>query len=508
LLLPLALTVLVGASVVWVLGRSRERRRRDPTRPPRSAPAIIRPGQEKIAAALLLVGAVAAVIFLWLPGRDRGPQGDEVTLVQPGTIGQIFHDAEGAANPPLQRILVNQLAPEDATVQWGRYLSFACALVALALAFLVGQRASAGSVLGGALAVALVAVNPAVVEHATLFRSYALWLPVALWHVLAMMDLVEKDAPPRRAYLGAALSAALLPWLHYASVPILALEAVALLAFARHRWRRLSVLAGAALLSLPLLALVLGDATQRLPGAWSDLERAIALALAAGWQDHGLLVALWLVPAAVFAGETPSSRRYLLGGVFAVLGATAIVAPLAGLRPAAALFSLPFLAPLLVATVLRAEPRALRIATLVVITASFVLGIRHSSRSLREPSARDAAARFAAQWSDWRPRVKHETVYVHPAYQGSAIHYQLARRSLSSLPRRDWCPGAAICFLHDGVRFFGVDALDQARSGLVVAFTREPPPELTARCSVVVSEPFLHALDCPSSPRPEAPTRE
>lgn len=451
---------------------------------------------QKITSLVLLALTVVVVVLFWLPGINRGISGDEMALVQPWTVRQIFTDPEGTANPPLQRIILNVIAPAGSVVMWGRLLSLGCALASLPLAFLLGRRVGGGTTLAGMSAVALIAVNPNLAEHATLCRSYALWVLVGLWHVLAIVKLIEDDRPRNQDYASAAVSAALLPWLHYLSVPILVLEALAVLAAARHRWRRLWIFLPAALLFLPLVPLILGDTSRRLPGSWHRLDRTLMDAVSAGWTDTGTLMQIWLIPTTLFIVQHPPVRRMLLGGFFAVIATIAIFTPLAEVRPPTSLFSLPFAAALIVSVALGPGNRWLQRGTVLLVVLVFVTATLATVRLTGRVRERDGVKRFALSWREWDAVRANRPIFIYPPYPADLLVYQLAHEPLSHRRRPDRCGPRRQCFTHEDVPFIGVDAPDEIQGGLAISFERDPPLLPSARCHSLIDRPHLHVYDC------------
>jgi hypothetical protein len=389
---------------------------------------------------------------------------------------------------------MNTLFPGDAVLYWGRWLSLACTVGALALAYALGRRAGQRSA-AGFVAFALVAVNPMVFEHATLARSYAPWLLVGFWHAYGLLRLHETDAPTTRTKLSVAASALLLPWIHYLSIPLLFIEAALLAVFNRERARRalLFILLPTVVSVLPLLPLMLGDSSRRHPGEWRQMVSVALGSLSGGWPMAMFIVAPWLVIALRVDWPVDPRRRALLAGLLGAVGAATAAAPLALVRTPTALFAVPFLAPLL------AEPPRQRrwfvnatVAVWLLIGAVGVVAIARGGRD----ASRDGVKQFAQLRESWDRVRAGRPVHVTPSYQVPALYYTFERRSIAEAPQGR-CPRGAMCVEHGGTVFMGFDGSGDELHGVVVSFHRSPPVQLDRRCKPIERRDNMHIFDCP-----------
>lgn len=439
-----------------------------------SSSASTNRNRHHLVAAVVAAFAAIVVIVIWVPGLWRGVTGDEVALVTEAPLADVFWDPEGTANPPLQRLVVNAVAPHGRVIETGRLLSLICGMAALAWAFVIARRA-ASSAVTAAVAVLLLAVNPTVVEHAAQFRSYVPWLAVAIWHAGAMRGLL-RDGPQRTAaYVGAAASAAFLPWLHYLSVPILVLDAVALLALYPSRWRRFAVYVPAVVCAAPLLLLITMGESRRLPAPAGGIPQMFWQITAAGWMDVAMPLLVWLVAlgVAAFRKRDRELASWLVGCAAAMAGTLAMV-PFFGVRPPTAIFALPWLIPTIALALRRS--RAFTVATsllVVFIAIQSGLGIVRVTR----PGPRDAVQAAA---KDWAFVGESDRLAVYPPVQIATLHYELTGRSLRARQRDQRC-ARDLCFVLGGVVVEGVD--DPARAvGRVAVFEANARGMFEARC--------------------------
>lgn len=195
---------------------------------------------------------VLALLLRW-PRLSYGIDPDESALVAAPNFWGIVFDQESSRNPPLHRLFDLWFTPV-AAIEHGRWFSLLASLLTTALAFELGLTLE--GIAGGVAAALFIAVNPALVEHAALYRAYAPWLAVAMWHVLAAVKLLSGNARGRLWAVQFSISALLLPWLHYVSLPLLALEALGFALFKSHR-RYLWLLLPALFAAVPLPRLIL-----------------------------------------------------------------------------------------------------------------------------------------------------------------------------------------------------------------------------------------------------------
>lgn len=437
---------------------------------------------------LLVLGALVLAGLYFLTGMDRGWSSDEVALVQPWSIAGIYWDPESGANPPLHRIIINLLAP-DSVLTWGRWFSWACAVAALLPVFALGKRL--GGVTAGLLALALIAVNPIVVEQATLARSYALWLLVASWHAYALASVAVDDAP-RRLRVVLAVTSLLLPWIHYLSIPLLVVEVAVVVVLVRERARRVValVVVPLAIAVIAVAPLLLGDSSRRMPGNWAHLGSVVLESASAGWPLVGVALLPWLVAMVVFRRHVEHGRLALVAGFVGALASTIAVAPVALVRTPTALFAAPFVAPLLAAP--PSLKPWLRRATQVIFVIAAVLSVLFA---VFKPSAdaRDGVKSFVDERPAWEARRAGRAVYVTPAYHVPAVYYSLTGRGIAEQKQPEACLTNGVCFHLDGVAYLPLDPSDPTPDGIVAWFVRSPPP---LPCERIMSRPYVHVFDC------------
>jgi hypothetical protein len=214
-----------------------------------SEPAGIGTGRVARVDALAVGATLALAAALRLPAVGWGFTGDETALLADRPL-DVLLDAETAINPPLLPLLL-QLAPVDARLATFRVVAVVASILATGVAWwaLRGLARDRWIALVGGLAVA---TDPRLLLHGVEVRSYAFWIPLAWLHLGALVRLLDGDARPtvRRAWL---VSTVLLPWVHYTSFAVLAVEAIGL---ARARRDLLRSAAWAPLAWAPLLVAV------------------------------------------------------------------------------------------------------------------------------------------------------------------------------------------------------------------------------------------------------------
>jgi hypothetical protein len=277
--------------------------------------------QKRGALGLVLVLFGAGLVLRVLALR-HGYQSDEIALLH--SAASFWSNPENGINPPLHRLLLHAWLSDVPALRLGRGLSLVCGTGALWFSYQIG-RTIGGNRVSGAMSLALAAFTGIVIEHAALTRVYSVWFLVATWHVYAALRwLAAPDE--RRSAVEMAVSAALLPQLHYLSIPILALEGIVLSLVSR-RWTLVAKCwAPAVVATLPLLALILRapEAAQPGVGGGEDWQRTIPQILGLGSNGSQELVFALLVLAAVRWKRLDAGQRYvsacLLGSLGVVIG--------------------------------------------------------------------------------------------------------------------------------------------------------------------------------------------
>ncbi len=299
----------------------------------------------------------------------------------------------------------------------GRGLSFLGSLVSLYLGWkIVRPRGE----LPALVALALLATSPAALESGTLFRSYGLWLPIALLHV---------DGLLRGRLYQVAICAVLMVHLHY-STPVYLLFLGSGWVLATGNLRILYAHIPAIISLLPLLPFIVGEAPLRTPGGFGYLPGSL-LQLLSGGTWLGLPVVAWLTKFLWRSGD----RKDLLP-FFAAGAMTLVVTPVALLTRSANTFALPGLILLMAgAWGVKPESRSIRYSTYFFIFIQLIFCFL----LIREVTLADAASSLATRL---RSQPTNERVWVYPPHAVPALAWTL----LGHLPDRSSCPSGTPCF--------------------------------------------------------------
>jgi hypothetical protein len=346
----------------------------------------------------------------------HAPDQNELALVPGSTWSEIWWSLESGQNPPLHRLLVTTLAPPGLEVALGRALSFVGSLLSFYLAWkLLRPRGE----LPALVALAVLATSPAAVEAGTMYRSYGLWLPLALLHLDAL----------QRGKLGQlAIAAVLMVQLHY-TAPLYLL-------FLGGGWaaatgnRKLLFAHFPAVISLtPLLPFIFGDAPLRTPGGPGYLPGSLVQLLSGGtWIGLPLLAGLaWPL-------WRSGDRKPLLPLLSAAV-MTLIVTPLALLTRSATTFALPGLI-LLIASCWTQLPqnRPLRYITYSFIFIQLLFCFLLIGEATRADGATSLAIRL-------RSKPSTAMVWVYPPHAVPALGWAL----LGHMPEPAACPSPTPC---------------------------------------------------------------
>lgn len=456
---------------------------------------------------LALAGLAAVALALRWPLLSMGWSPDELALLHGDVWTKIPFDAESAVNPPLLRTLLNLAVPEPHLLWVGRLVSLAAALALLPIAWALGREV-AGDERGGLFTATLWAVHPYAIVMSTQCRSYSLFCLVATWHALTLVRWVS--AADRRALdRPLALSAVLLPQLHYFGVLLLLYLGVAHALRPATRglvWRYVP----AAVAVLPLAPIILGTDETRVavPGPWMDTIVAIvSTTLTPPTSWFGLLphlpwgpmtfgAALWTMVLGAHTVVLPwldAPRRTVTLGALAGVAAMLTFMPFQFPRTPIGLYLLVFLAPLLGAAGSLPPRRPAQAALTAALIGLFAPSLWASLQLTGFPE--DGARWFAERWRDFDPSRRGRAIALYPGYGVILTQYYFTGEH--RMVRDGFDPGCADnrCFNHDGVVFR--DARPPESDVLLVVYGFFDLAEATAGCEVLHQQMGLIVADCP-----------
>lgn len=448
--------------------------------------------------ALALVGLLLVALALRWPGWGDGFTTDEVANVVDGTASQIFWDAETPVNPPLLRML--NLGFADALVPVaGRWLSLLASMAAIVGTYGLARQRSRGMAL---LAAGLLVVHPLAIRYALLFRAYAPWTGLCALHLWSM----PRWEDGRRWQVAAVVTAVLLPWTHYLSVPVMVAFGAVVLSW--RGWRPFGVYVMAAVLFSPVALYAVRSTGLREPPVTSveqtvqtmvglDLLPPRQLEPAARWiwelvsADAFHFPAWMALSTLALLGVSLLRWRSLTRGEQLALGGAMglIVAIMAAgghvrIREPVALMVVVLVTPVLAAGL--AWPGG-PWRWLAVACALGWYGPEMPERHahLRARAQLDSGPQVAA---DAWERME-DPLYVTPTWMLPALRFHVTgevSRSWDDAP----C-GDRSCFVHDGIRVFGY--ADDV--GMILRFP-EAGQDLPSRCELAWSSPPIEAWRC------------
>ena len=437
---------------------------------------------------------VGGAVLLRLTHLDRGFTSDEVSLLFRGNLENLFNSNLTSVNPPGHRLLLGWLGGGLDALQQGRLLSFVCGLIALPAVYLTARRL-AGNRLIGLVAATLVCTAPVAVETSVMTRSYAPWLAVCTWHVWSTCHWMEPDrVSPRVSGSVLAVTALLLPQIHYFSVPVLLVEGLFLMALSQKRLLTLGLYVPGALGFLVWLGPILEGTGNRLApdhGGWGRaLERTVAL------EGTTLpLILFSLLVAGLWLGR--KAQKAISAGFLGVLFGCWLFGREHYFTPHAQTFSLPFL-PILFASAFGWRPpfrrdnifRGVYAAILLACMSAWALDMASRAPSklerIAEPQGRDFVAGFSERWAEWMPPDGPHDIVISPRYMMQCLLLYERDLLLGQLRSEGPCEGERRCFVSDEQRFIGrpFDELPLDRPILVLYANRHPPRELPAGCTL------------------------
>ncbi len=423
----------------------------------------------------LALGALLGVALLlrW-SWHDFLPTYDEVRPLKAASFTELLFEAETGVNPPLFRWWVTRPALPADGLALGRWTATVGSVAALGMAGALARRLS-GTWTAAITTVGVLAVVPDAVRVGVDSRVYGLAAATVGAHALALVSREQAWAGP-----AIVLTAALLPWLHYSTVPWLMLAA---LAATWGRPRTLLLYAPGALAAIPLALLIPSRAAERVAppeSPWAAMQHTLSLGLDSSLVPHesalrllapGVVVVGLLAAGALAAWRAGRPERVALALALAwpasvgVVGAVQMVrAPVFGLAAS-------LLVPVAIGLAARA-PR-LRPAVVAAVAPILVLALQ------RLPIA------FAGE-QEWRARALALAIAADHALDGQEqvgvlpedllLTAYLARGVLPPLAHPDHCAGYDSCVRIDERRALVSVSATSPRPDLVLHTLPNPPP--------------------------------
>lgn len=474
--------------------------------------------------------ALAAIVALaWAlraPLLDLGYTSDEVgTLTSLRSFRAILDHPETGVNPPLWRAMFNLPFEAWDTPWWGRRFAFGCSIGAVVAAFVVGRRAAGGVALAGLLAAAFVATDPWLVRYAALFRIYGWWSLTVLVHLGVMGRTLEVEGRARWAWGAAAVvTAMLLPWIHYASVPLLLAFGLTILLGIPGRRAWILAYVPAAIGVLPLVPYVLYEEGNRVspdtepfqqimvrlasldlhPPAWlwNHVIKPTAGALGLGTplaESMAASVAVLLLLGAVLWRSLPTTARLAWGGFVGLYLGIGAMAQAQYVRPNTVLFFVTLAAPLFPALVARVPRRGLRIVALLALGVWFGATLpKVLAKQRRVWDAEAAGPTFAATWHGYDQVRGERPVIIHPRHRTWTTYFHLAHDHPRTSRGGTVCAGRDPCFQWDDTAFVGMDDLGDgaAVDGLVLHLDAWRPEGFLSTCTPLHDSGTWGVWDC------------
>jgi hypothetical protein len=450
--------------------------------------------RRELATMAAMVGAlvIGAAALRW-PGMSRGFTSDEMSMLQPWGLWHILFEAESGVNPPLLRLMFNLPLPDAYTLQVGRYWSFLCSLAGVVMAFFLGRTAGRSS-LAGFVCAGIVVILPQAVSQGAIYRSYSTFLLVLLWHLFCVIRWTDGERG-RGMSIQVALSAFLLPQLHFVSIPILLVEAAGFLMMSR---RSLAMFVPAFLGFAPFAYLIATEPARRVAAPENGIQQAIDNVVGMGdllWMTDGVFLLAMLL---VFRLR-PAHRLVLLGA--AGLGASMFIfGAMQVVRPPGAIWMLPFFAatvvslPTVIPQRLGERPRMFVLTVLgLMIIGPVKDRMQHEIRPIED---RDQVLEIARSWHVWRQ--PGQDIVVDREYFMPTLHFYLTGEHISRAGRREECADIHHCFVFHETRFIGMQGDPESPpSGVWANLECWNPPEPSKGCEVLANDTCLLVQRCP-----------
>lgn len=448
------------------------------------------------------LGLVLAIALMAFGGLIRGWAAtwgyisDEICWIFPGGVWENFITGETAVNPPAIRMVLAAITSDHwQAIQMGRAWSFAAGTAAIGLAFWLGRLVGGHRNVPGLLAAAHLMLLPLAIQQSGLFRSYATLQLVLLWHLIALIQVVERwqEPPPRAWRIHLVASAAALPQVHYVGVAILLFEGLTFALWLRSR-RFLRYYVPAALLFLPLGLRIVTRTQEHLaagPDWWRSLAELFKLA-----EQHPVLAALTLLCWPLWRRR---QRTLLLATVASSAGLIA-VASYHSARDDLGIVTTLHLAPLMAALPLaipaaRPVGRWARACGWAIIALLFAeLLADRLPRLLLAPRPQDGPPLMArdlqaGRWPADRPTFLWPPSTVQPVY-----FYLTGQRRWAPCPADEHA--GPTCFEHQG-QIVGGLYTDEVPPSYVVVFAPESHEQrFGAQCQLARAQVLYWVWDC------------
>lgn len=452
--------------------------------------------------ALTLVGLGLRVAMF---GTGWAP--DELELLYNNRFWYIPTDAESGVNPPLLRFLVNMLVPDAWVLHAGRAISIVLSTLTIPAMYVLGRRLD-DSAIAGLVAAAIVTLHPRAWEMGAQFRAYAAFCFVLTLHADALIRWVRLPSD-RVAERQLIVTAMILPWLHYFSIPLFAALAGLhlLVPGARGLWWRY---VPAAVGILPMAPVVLGvtEARVGVPGSWSHALAVIfstTLEVHGSWSSssgggdapHWVMAAGLWAPVAAHVMALPwleRGRRTLTLGVLASVAAVAALLPVQYPRSPISLYFLMWLAPLLGGLASLPRPPVARVALGAGILALLAAPMQGGIPGDGYPE--DGAKWWHAHWHELDEVRAGRDIVVAPGFAMVMAHYYAFRVPIGGPGAFEHDCDGVTCFTLDGATW-RMPRQKPERNAIVVMYDDPDNEELLAGCTRIVEKVGFAVADCP-----------
>ena len=223
----------------------------------------------------------------------NGPTSDEVSLLKWRGWGWELSDNLNRLHPPLYRMSFTAWLDPAEALDAARLVSVVAGTLTIVLVWLLARRVTHSRLLGLGAALGIAALSYHILFSA-MFRPYALLLMLMSAHLVSLTQWLRPERP-RWAPWAVALTATVMPQVHYLGLPWLGLTALCTALLIHRSWRVLPLYLGAPLAILPVIGKISGNIVQSSPGPadWQRLgEFLFGMGVRAG-PSHVILTNLW-----------------------------------------------------------------------------------------------------------------------------------------------------------------------------------------------------------------------
>ena len=402
-----------------------------------------------------LIVLVAYAFALRFPGLADGYTSDETSLVLPFSLTEILWSRESAVNPPWYSIAFNQLFDSHRVVLWARRCSLLFSVSTVALVVWTGRALSGGRWSAGLAAGTLLTLHPWSIDHATVYRVYALTCFVAALHFFFLVRATT-DEESSRSKAGVWITAIALPQLHYFWAPILALLGLAIWAtrYKKLAWAHLCAVLGV----LPWVVFMLYLPDSQNPADAIDRFQSFFMMIAAGTRNGHVLNTVIVLGGLLCFRRLEAPGRWLYSVCVTMPLVTLMIGQFQLVRDPVSTFMVLVLA-LFFASLLAPLPTTGRtqwIAPLCAFLAFFAFAQQYRvDREFHVPphSAHNSVLHFQAQLPHLLDQFESEQIVIHPEYYLPVLHLYLTGTPIADALYP--CETGAHCFIHDGRRYTG-----------------------------------------------------